>query len=145
MIYFINRNNNSALICLSIGKYHNQSDFYNQAIDTVVVKYLNISILLFGNNNDNNNGESIISNVISDYQGIDNVNFIIDNQLNKDSKLLLLRKLSLCPNIIISLSGLSWWAAFLSGHNNIIAPKYPFRDNLNSISNDYYLPSWIVI
>lgn len=57
-----------------------------------------------------------------------------------------LQLMSRCDNHIIANSSFSWWGAWLSGSNNVIAPKDWFGPALNDHDvSGYYLPSWKVI
>ena len=50
----------------------------------------------------------------------------------------------LCPHIIISPTSLSWWGAFLSNHDSVVAPK-DLQTTEGYIFQDYYPSSWTLI
>ena len=71
-----------------------------------------------------------------------------DNVTNSDmydNPALSMKLLSLCDNLIISSSSFSWWAAYLSNHTNIVAPKHLYVDSVEFIPEDYYLPTWTLL
>jgi hypothetical protein len=57
-----------------------------------------------------------------------------------------LQLMSKCDKHIIANSSFSWWGAWLSGSDNVVAPKEWFGPALPDHDTDgYYLPSWTVI
>lgn len=48
-------------------------------------------------------------------------------------------------HIITSNSTYAWWAAYMSGHSNIIAPKLWFRDSQKKTTIDLIPKDWILI
>jgi hypothetical protein len=56
-----------------------------------------------------------------------------------------MQTMSLCDEIVVSASSFSWWSAYLSGHNNVIAPNDLQINGVGFAAEDHYLPSWTVL
>lgn len=139
---------NYTLVCMGYIDMRSLSyNYYLQAIMKMKKKYERIAIVIFMNQQDHKDIKKIQENIINMLQVETmegHINFLNHQGIN--NSMILLRSLSLCPNIIIDSSSLSWWSAFLSLHSNIIAPRdLFFHDNINFLPIDYYPTSWILI
>lgn len=73
------------------------------------------------------------------------IQFYDDDMEISNDAFLSMKYISLCPNIIISSSSFGWWAAYLSKHNDIIAPTHLYNSPYNFDPRDYYPEAWTLL
>lgn len=143
----INKIQNENSICVHIrrGDYTNSQwaskllicdyNYYCKAIDIMNSKIKNAVFYIFSNNNDD------INWIKKNYKFNVEVNYIELNNPDYEE----LRLMYNCKHFIISNSSFSWWASYLSSHEDkiIIAPS-KWNNNIWDMK-DIYLDHWIKI
>lgn len=132
-------------------KWALSSDYYLAAIQYFRKKYLKITLVTFtggglqgvGAKEDRQWTEE---NIRQRFHNSKSVTVFADTTDDvADNHILSLAILSLCPNIIVASSSFSWWAAYLSGHDNVVAPRYLHSLGVPFEPDDYYLPGWTLL
>lgn len=140
-----------SLVCMSVQSGINNnwslsSQYYRDAIEFYREKYANLGIVIFYGGENTTLWDSSAAWIESN---------IVNHFLNSSIYFLNLRKhdsfdtfaaLSMCPNIIISVSTLGWWSGYLANHTNVVAPQSISASTyMKIVPQDYYPSSWTLI
>lgn len=71
--------------------------------------------------------------------------FVTDFDFQSANSFVSMKLISSFPNIIVSSSSFSWWAAYLSNDAYVVAPKLIYSSMMTFTPSDYYPPGWELI
>lgn len=123
-------------------------NYYEKALQAFKERHKKISVVVFtgggvGKRWREDDLKWTNENIIEKFQDKDTV-FFSDRKINADH-FVSLRVLTLCPNLIISSSTYSWWAAYLAGNGSLVIAPKNIHDNLHYNFKDYYPPEWTLL
>ena len=127
-------------------KWAMSDDYYSKAINIMVQKLGKIKLIIFIGGYlypTKQDYQWLKINIIDPYSISKNVKLVIGNVTTFDP-MMTMQILAICPNLIMSVSTYSWWAAYLGEHMNVIAPETLY-DGIGFKPHDYYLPEWTLI
>ena len=112
------------------------SYYYHKAIQIMNRKLGNFKLIVFI---EGSLYSKTKANIVDSYFNTSNVTVYENTNL-----IMTMQVMALCPNLIMSVSTFSWWAAYLGEHKNVIAPETLYSD-IGFKPEDYYLPSWTLV
>ena len=135
----------------SYPKWALSMDYYKKAIEVFEKRYNgNIALVVFTGGGFSQNDFDTDRNWVKKTMDLwlntlsnSSIQIFYDDSVASDH-FLTMHTISQCPNIIVSSSSFVWWSAYLSGHSNIVAPRYPQTES-TFVPEDYYPSTWTLL
>lgn len=120
--------------------------YYQKAIRLLTARHKSHALVFFSGGAENKDGLSSDRHwTKQQYGGISNHTFFD----HSDDHFVSWHALSLCDAIVVGHSSFSWWAAYLSGTLEVVAPYHMFSASAEKTegyaADDYYLPWWSLL
>lgn len=124
------------------------SEYYLQALNVFKKRYNKLVVVVFsgGSMNATEDAEDhqwVQDRIIARARRPATV-FLNDSAIAGDD-MASLKALSLCPHIVTAASSFSWWAAWLAGHDNVVASSEFYAKSKGFVASDYYPANWTLI
>lgn len=121
--------------------------YYNKAIDLMAARHSDVAFVYF-------TGGSVLSSPDQRHGYVQwtrehvNTNFTYKFFERSGNHFIAMHALMRCDAVIAAHSSFSWWAAYLSGSREVVAPRSLFPKGAGGpeyVVDDYYLPWWSLL